>query len=256
MDSFEHETRRASNCRSSEPGAFPVHKPEEFLALTIKDHDVLFYGTKHDCPAALCDLTRMLPLLVKAGLTHVGLEISKDQQPRIDRFMREGAGLEDIEIFHAIDCPEYRSLLESMREIRVEAVALDLPRSMWHTRCGRDEWMAREIESIFCRAPSSKMLMIVGNLHALKRVDWVSPDMEDTFIRGHLVRLAPELKAYSVLMEHCDFLIRNCAQAAPHEQAKPFIVETRGAEFKPSALRLLAVKPMRAHEVADALIAF
>ena len=36
----------------------------------------------------------------------------------------------------------------------------------------RDEWMARSILAVFETEPAAKMLVLVGNLHTVKKLEW------------------------------------------------------------------------------------
>ena len=95
---------------------------------------------------------------------------------KVDIFMKTGAGLNDIKIHSQIDCPEYRNLFNVIRDTepdkRPTPVALDLPKSKYSESISRDEWMAKSIAKIFQQNPNAKMLVIVGDNHILKKLDW------------------------------------------------------------------------------------
>jgi hypothetical protein len=49
---------------------------------------------------------------------------------------------------------------------------LDLPKSKYGGKIGRDEWIAKSIASVFESYPNAKILVVVGNNHILKKLDW------------------------------------------------------------------------------------
>jgi len=121
-------------------------------------------------------ISSLIPNLHDAGVTHLGLGICSDQQSKIDNFLQTGDGLSAIEIHSQVDCPEYRNLLAKLQIMpdsrRPIVTALDLPKSMYSSGISRDKYMARSIARIFQQEPESKMLVILGNNHILKKLDW------------------------------------------------------------------------------------
>ncbi len=96
----------------------------------------------------MCQVSGLVPHLHKTGTTHIGLEISSDQQDNIESFLQAGDGLDEINIHPLIDCVEYRTLFTTIRSLgrskRPTVVALDLPESSYQGKINRDKWMARE----------------------------------------------------------------------------------------------------------------
>ena len=133
----------------------------------------------------------------------MGLEICSDQQDKIDSFLQSGNGLSDIEIHPLIDCHEYRKILNSIWELgqrnRPAIIALDLPKSKYQGEMNRDEWMARSIAQAFEQDPTAKMLVMVGNLHVLKKIEWEEhvPNAHG-FIRTYLKQMSPRLRPFSI----------------------------------------------------------
>jgi uncharacterized iron-regulated protein len=234
----------------------PTHEPISFVLNKTVPHDVLFLGTTHQQPRILDFISRLIPRLHESGITHVGLEISSDQQENIDRFMNSGTGLADIRIFPGIDCPEYRQMIAVLRKSGLTPLALDLPKSMWSDAITRDRWMAKRISDVITPSNGVKMLVIVGNLHVLKKVEWEIPAIRDQFIRYHLDRMNPGLNLYSVAesineaVEVCDF------QKWFGRGLGPVGIETLGFDRKLGLTRTIAAKPMTAHEAVDAVIVF
>ena len=233
-----------------------TYDPIPFMLNKAKVHDVVLLGTTHHCPPILRFIAQLLPQLSRVGVTHIGLEIATDQQAKIDSYMKEGKGLQDIEIFPPIDCPEYRHLLEIIRTHDLKPVALDLPRSMWKTPNTRDQWMAKTLESIFEENHNSTILVIVGNLHTIKKVEWSNPSIKDGVIRSYLSNARPDLSIFSVAEciddseEECDF------RRVFGGTRNPIAVETKGLDFKLGTLSVIAAKPMTAREAVDAVIVY
>ena len=232
----------------------PTRKPVPFLLEIAAKNDVVLLGTTHQRPQILDFIAQLIPQLSGAGVTHIGLEIASDQQSGLDRFMKTGLGLSEIEVFPGIDCPEYRHLLEIIKDTSLKPVALDLPRSMWTGGYTRDEWMARRIQKTLNNTIESKILVIVGNLHVLKKVEWSAPEIRDRFIRSYLSELMPGRKLFSVAEcvpqsdEACNF--RKHFAAA----SKPFGFETRNINDPLWLTDYIAAKEMPAHQGIDAVI--
>jgi hypothetical protein len=234
-----------------------THDPASFILDKFRDHDIVLLGTKHSQTSIIYTIIELLPLLSDAGVTHIGLEIATDQQSKIDRFCRDGRELDDIEVFHVIDCPEYRDLLHAVRACSLQPVALDLPNSMWRSPYTRDEWMAQTIRSVFAQTANAKILVVVGNLHALKKVDWVSPCNQKSFINGYLEKYRPGVGVFSIVMECISTLeVESPLCAILPKTSCPFVVETSELDVELGILRLLAVKPMAPCDAADAVIVF
>lgn len=186
------------------PEKIILHKnPRSYVLQKLKRHDIVFLGTTHRKQAILNFVSDLIPHLNEFGITHLGLEISSDQQDRIDNLLQTGTGLETIDIHSQIDSPEYRNILKTIWELdqrkRPAIIALDLPRSKYQGKINRDEWMARSITKIFKRDPNAKMLVVIGNLHVLKKIAWEEdvPNAHE-FIRSYLNEISPHLRAFSI----------------------------------------------------------
>ncbi len=238
------------------PSLIAPHEPIPFILDKVEKNDVVLLGTTHQQPKILTFISNLLPHLSQSGITHIGLEIASDQQDRLDRFMKTGTGLSEIRIFQGIDCREYRQLVKTIRRDRLLPVAIDLPTSMWKGGFTRDQWMAERIAGVFKKNKAPKILVIVGNLHTLKAVDWVDPTIKDQFIRYYLERTHPKLGVYSVVSsindspEDCDF------QKWFGRNSKPVGIETLVFDGKLGLTRIIAAKSMTAHDAVDAVIVF
>ena len=128
------------------------------------------------------------------------LEIPSDQQGKIDSFMKTGKGLDDIQLHPQIDCPEYRHLFNILRKSDGPIpVAIDLLYS-WHGgTISRDEWMARSFLVVLNRNPSAKILLIVGSLHTLKKLEWKDQvPNKHLSIREYITRDRHSTKMWSI----------------------------------------------------------
>jgi hypothetical protein len=117
--------------------------------------------------------------------------------------MKTGIGLSDIEIHPQIDCREYRDLLNIMRGLvsdeRLKPVALDLPKSKYGGNIGRDEWIANLIAAVFESNPNAKILVVVGNNHILKKLDWQNHVFDNhKSVRQYLSKKCNGLSIFSI----------------------------------------------------------
>lgn len=233
-----------------------THEPSALLLDEIKNHDVLLLGTRHHSQPILDFISALLPKLSKAGVTHIGLEIESDQQIIMDRLIKQGRGLTNIDISPIIDCPAYRNLFTVIQAHNLKPIALDLPRSMWKSAFTRDQWMAELISKLFDRQPEAKMVVVVGNLHVIKKVEWINTNNNETFIRGYLTKYRPDLKIFSIA--ECNNYSDSQSGLYKFFKAttKPVALKTKGLDHKLKMLSILAAKPMTIHEAVDGLILY
>ncbi|MDY6855697.1 MAG: hypothetical protein SWO11_13515 [Thermodesulfobacteriota bacterium] len=201
----------------STAGSYPIKPhPTQYIIEKFNSHDVVLLGVYHKEQTSQKFLSDLIVHLTKAGVTHLGLEVCSDQQENIDRFFETGSGLANIGLHPQIDCPEYKSMFDHMKingqEKRPSVIALDLPLSMYKGEISRDEWMARVIAKTLRLNPNSKMLVVVGNLHVLKRIDWEAGVIRrHGSIRSYLNELIPNRSIFSIVQcidqsqDKCDF---------------------------------------------------
>jgi hypothetical protein len=101
----------------------------------------------------------------------IGLEIASDQQTIIDAVMQGRASVNEIALWPPLDHPPYRSMIESFAGLKrqgqcIKVVAID---SGVDNNIDRDLWMALSLAEQSGDAP---VLVLLGALHTLKRVDW------------------------------------------------------------------------------------
>ncbi len=139
----------------------PHTDPTAYILSKFESHDIVFLGTRHQQPRIEAFLSSLIPSLQSAGVSHICLEIPSDQQAALDN------NLAEIQLWPQIDSPEYRGFLEAIKNnTSLTPVAIDLPKSRFNQGISRDEYMARMI------APNTKILVILGNRHVLKKIDW------------------------------------------------------------------------------------
>ncbi len=251
------ETLAAPGCGCREPAVQRAVDPKSFFMEKMNSHDVVLLGAKHNQPSTSFFLIDILPVLAGFGVTHVGLEIASDQQPKLDSFACSGVGLDDIDIFHFIDRPEYRCFIDAVRLCELKPVAMDIPRSMWNEGYTRDEWMARNISCVFQRDSQAKMVVVVGNLHTLKRVDWIDSKKTEVFLPSYIPKYEPEIKSLSVLSDYNDCPGRCCKIRKQYESAeKPVVLDAAGLEFRPGVMDIIAAKPLDIDQMTDAVMMY
>ena len=149
--------------------------PKTCVLQKLATPDLVFLGTRHKRPRILNFIASVVLDLHDAGVTHIGLEIDVDQQVAVDKYMAVGNGLAEIKIIPAIDCVKYRQVLSALHalppEKRPACVALDLPDALCGQEISRKEYMAAGIKRLFEKEPAAKMLVVVGNLHTLKKLE-------------------------------------------------------------------------------------
>jgi hypothetical protein len=225
----------------------------------LRTHQIVLMGTIHRKPQILDLTARLLPQLTPVGVTHLALEVSSDQQANIDRFLQTGMGLGDIQLHHAIDCPQYRRLFTILRMLppgdRPEVVAVDLPPSLYSGPISRDAYMADALTDLLHTRPDAKVIAIVGSLHVLKKLDWL-PRVTDRqpSIRSALAYQQPALKVFSVV---------NLVNGASHDFRDLFAgqrvaaavdLDERFSEWRLGVTDCLAVRDSLAHELVDGVI--
>jgi hypothetical protein len=239
----------------------PIHtNPQSYVLQKLQRNDIVFLGTTHKRKPVLEFISKLLPLLHETGTTHLGVEIASDQQERIDKFILTGEGLDSIKIHPQIDCPDYRSLLASIRSLdrdkRPAVIALDKP---YGGNGNRDEYMAGSIIKILDQFPRAKILAVVGNLHILKRVIWEEYVKNPRgFIRSYLDKSRPQYRIVSIGQcidespKECDFT----RKFSKREGAVALDCNRSFAGWKLGITAPLAIKALDPYELVDGVIVY
>jgi hypothetical protein len=234
--------------------------PIEYIHAKLQQKDILFLGTTHKELKILRFIAELIPSLKRLGVSHVGLEIASDQQQQIDAFMRTGNGLDDIKLHPQIACPEYLYLFKVLRESGgPPPVAIDLPSSEYGGNISRNNWMARSLLAVFKANPQAKMLIVVGNHHALKKLEWEEhvPDKKPA-IRHYLQQKRPSIKMWSVGQlinenpNECDFTKK--LSSLPDAVALDLDERYRG--WKLGLTASIAISPAESFELVDGVIVY
>ncbi len=236
---------------------------QSFILKKLKTHHIVFLGTTYKKPAILKFLSELIPALHDSGVTHIGLEIAFDQQAKIDNFIRTGKKLTDIQIHPMIDCPGYRNLLIKLAtidpNIRPKTIALDLPTSKYRVKMSRDKWMAGSIMKVFHKNQKAKMLVLVGNLHVLKVLNWQDnvPNQHKSIYR-YLKSIIPEFRIFTISQlidenpEECDF-------TGVFGQIDGSVVIDCDHKFdgwKFGLASIIAIKPTKTCDLVDGIIVY
>lgn len=101
----------------------------------------------------------------------IGLEIASDQQAILDAVMQGRASSNEVALWPAIDYPSYRLMLDNFAALKrqgqcIKVIAID---SGPNNTVDRDLWMALSLAE---QAADSPVLVLLGALHTLKRVNW------------------------------------------------------------------------------------
>jgi hypothetical protein len=239
------------------------HNPKFYVLQKFKTHDIVFLGTRHKQPSILNFISEIITALHNSGVTHIGLEITSDQQNKINNFLNTGVGLSDISIHPQIDCPEYRNLFNVLRTLdpnkRPAAIALDLPKSKYNESISREEWMARSIAKIFNKNPNAKMLIIIGNNHVLKKLNWQDhvPNPHRS-VREYLSEKRSSLRFFSIgqiigdSVYDCDFRDR----FGGLDRAVAVDLDESFAGWKMGITQSLAIKPDEVWKLLDGVIVY
>jgi hypothetical protein len=240
-------------CWAADNELFP---PAEYIQSRLQQNDIVFLGTKHKQPEILSFIGELIPSLKGLGVTHIGLEIPSDQQKKIDTFMKTGNDLNIIRFHVQIDCPEYRNLLLVLRKSGGPTpIAIDLPYSMHGGEISRDEWMARRL----LKALPGKILVVVGNLHTLKKLEW-EPQVpaKHLSIRQYIKRERPETRMWSVGQmihgnpDECDFT----KQFSSLPYAVALDLDNRYQGWKMGMTAPIAIVPAECFDLVDGLIVY
>lgn len=141
------------------------------LATLALQHEVVIVGETHRRPESARLFLAVVRELVNHGACPVvSLEISKDQQPGLDALARGEGGANALQVSPIIDHPGYRTLLASLGRFAhagcVQLLAID---DYALAAPPRPETMFERLAPHLGTRP---VLALVGNIHALQRIDW------------------------------------------------------------------------------------
>jgi hypothetical protein len=239
------------------------HNPQSYVLNKLKSHDIVFLGTRHKQPPILNFVSELITVLQDSGVTHIGLEVASDQQENIDHYMKTGFGLNDIQIHSQIDCPEYRNLFNVLMDLnpdkRLSPITLDLPKSKYKENISRDEWMARSIAGVFESNPNAKMLVVAGNNHILKKLDWQDHVVnQHGSIREYLSEKRRKLRMVSIGQVIGESVYKDDfrREFGPIDGAVALDLDARYAGWKLGIVDSVAIKRGEGWELLDGVIVY
>ena len=157
------------------------------LAALMANYAVTILGEKHCRPESIQLTANVVDKLThNGGCLAVALEIPSGQQSALDGFLHGDKPVSAISIAPMIDHPAFRAFLEDLRD-HVQAgrcltvFAVDASKS---ASVSRDEWMTDKIAKL---TKDQRVLALMGNLHTIKQVQWVS-GIDDPFLAERLER--------------------------------------------------------------------
>lgn len=237
--------------------------PRAYILSKFKTHDLVFLGEIHKRPPIINFISGLIPELHGVGVTQICLEIPSDQQDKIDHFIRAGEGLSRIEVSPQIDCPEYRQLFVTMRNLpsgeNINPVAIDLPYSKFKEDISRNEYMAQAITELYKKNPGKKTLVVLGNLHVLKKLDLEEHVISKYKAIGeYLSKMFPGIRMFFIGQvidsnsKECDFT----KTFAPIDGIVAFDCTKKFAGWKLGILSLIAIKETEPYDAFDGLIVY
>jgi uncharacterized iron-regulated protein len=159
--------------------------PTSYLETKIADSGLILIGTQHKNALSHELISDALPALVRiSGVTVLFVEIPSDQQTVIERYRKGLCQAGDIVIHGIVDSPAYRKILARAKDLGMEIIAVD---NSDRDRISRDQGMASRIFAYLSSHPGVKGLVVVGNCHVLKNLQWHG---------GVALSLADHLKAF------------------------------------------------------------
>jgi hypothetical protein len=154
--------------------------PASYLAEKAASHRLILLGTRHDNKQIHDLIFDILPVLVKeAGITTLFVEIPSNQQGVIELFRKGLCPASDIKIHEIIASHAYLKVIARAQALGMDIIAIDNDEN---GKVTRDRWMASRVSEYLVLHPGSKGLVIVGNCHVYKNVEWAydgHPSMAD-----------------------------------------------------------------------------
>lgn len=175
----------------------------------------------------------------------VGLEIPRDRQVPFENALHNQHPIPDGIIPFIIDHPDYHTMLYELQQLNVDIKAIDATED----ENNREQAMFDFLSHVIAFAKYDKILVLVGNLHAIKNVKW-HPDTghaesDDQFFTGRLIQ--DGTKICSVVQ---DFTL--------HGTDNPMVLTTDSFEGAAAAMRTIKAvyhkDNMIGKDVADAVV--
>jgi len=132
----------------------------------------------------------------------VALEIPSNQQPILDKISHSQIEASEIVVDPIIDHPEYRKMLSKLIALEkqgscIEIAAIDAGDEI---DMNRDKWMSIRIMELVKRFP---VLALLGDLHTLKKVNWLSENIDSPFVAEILADSGFEVRTFPQVWGKC-----------------------------------------------------
>ncbi len=163
----------AAALASGDPTAAGAVTPPPELSAVARSSRVVLLGERHGEPASHALFLALVRDAVAAGeRVWVGLEIPGDRQEELDRAVageRRGTAL----AHPLVDAPSYGALVRALGRLggALTVRAIDAPTT---GDTPRDRHMAREVAAADADGAVDRVLVLVGNLHALRSIPWAA----------------------------------------------------------------------------------
>jgi hypothetical protein len=130
---------------------------------------------------------------------------------------------------------------------------------MYKENVSRDEWMARSLLIVLNRNPSAKILVIVGSLHTLKKLEWEDqvPNKHQS-IQEYILRDRPSTRIWSIVQmidgnpDECDFT----KEFTSLPDAVALDLDERYRGWQMGLVSSIAIVPAECFELVDGLIVY
>jgi hypothetical protein len=166
--------------------------PDAFLVEKAASHRLLLLGTRHDNELMHALILDILPVLVKeSGINTLFVEIPSNQQSFIEMFKRGECHVENISIHKIIATSAYLKVITRAKELGMNIIAID---NNENEKISRDQWMASHVSDYLRLHLDAKGLVIVGNRHVFKNIQWTYGEYPS--LADYLAHLRP----YSVVI--------------------------------------------------------
>jgi uncharacterized iron-regulated protein len=135
---------------------------------------ITFIGESHQHSESANLVRNLVADAIKHGQCPIlALEIADSEQPAIDRAMTQGASTSEIIIPDSIDHLPLRQMIKHLVTLKTQSPCLNVVAidAGPHNPHDCDAWMALNLVNLAGERP---ILVLIGALHTLKKVDWLS----------------------------------------------------------------------------------
>ncbi len=229
--------------------------PADYFMSKLRDNDIILLGERHNHSHQLEMVKSFIRRLSEElPSTILALEISTDEQKRINCFLDTGTGLEKIKFPSHLSNPLYKDLLITARESGIKVLAIDMPpRFFKDVQITRDKYMADRLVAEVEKA--GKTVALVGSLHAIKApIEWLTTDNSHKYLGLLLNKKNSELRVSSIYQEtskpdsDIDKSLGKFTECMACNIGEPFSI------YEGSSLRLLNCKPINMPQAFDGII--